>query len=112
MFHVRLHKLYDYYHSTKYGSSYEKETVDVLESLLKVIREDSYNDYGKFKGIYVLGSRFHNNLPPFSAESWQINNGLTMELMKRIVNHTGNIGPAITKIMMLTSETLIDKEDF
>ena len=95
MFHVQLHNLYNYYHGTKYGASNEKETVDVLHSLLKVIRENSYNDSGKFKGIYVIGSRFHNNLPPFSLEVWQINNNLTMDLMRRMVNHTGNKDPVI-----------------
>ena len=51
MFHVRWHKLYNYYHGTKYGASNAKETVDILESLLKVTRENSYNNSGKFKGI-------------------------------------------------------------
>ena len=69
MFHVRWHKLYNYYHDTKYCASNAKEIVDVLQSLLKITRENSYNDSSKFKGIYVLGSRFHNDLPPCSVES-------------------------------------------
>ena len=32
--------------------------------------------------------------------------------MKRIVNHTGNIVPVIKNTMMLSSGTMIDKEDF
>ena len=82
-----------------------------MQSLLEVKRENSYNDYDKFKGIYVIGSSFHNSLPPYSADSWQINNYLTMDLMKSIVNHTGNIGSVITNKIILHSETMIDKED-
>ena len=88
MFHIRWHKLYNYYHGTKYGASNAKETVDVLESLLKVTRENSYNDSGKFKGICVIGSIFHNNLLPFSPEVWQINDDSTMNLKKSICEHS------------------------
>ena len=35
-----------------------------------------------------------------------------MELMKRVVNHTGNIEPLIKNTMVLTYDTMIDKEDF
>ena len=35
-----------------------------------------------------------------------------MESMKSIMSHTGNKGSVITNINMLTSETLIDIEDF
>ena len=83
-----------------------------MQSLFKVTRRNSYNDYGKFKGIYVIGSRFHNNLPPLSPEVWHINNNLTMELMRMIVNHTGNKGPVITNTMIIASETMIAKEYF
>ena len=51
----------------------QKVTIDGLHSLLKVIRENSYNDSGKFKRIYVIGSRLRNNLPPVSSEIWQTN---------------------------------------
>ena len=111
MFHVRWHKLYNYYHITKYGASNAKETVDVLESLLKVTRVNSYNNSGKFKGIYVIGSRFHNNLPLFSPELWQIINDSIMELITSIVNHTENKFPVIKKTMMLSSKTMIDEKE-
>ena len=90
MFHIRWHKLYSYYHGTEYWASTAKKIVDILQSLLKVTRENSYNDSGKFKGIYVIGSIFHRNLPPFSPEVWQISNDVTMNLMKMIIDHTGN----------------------
>ena len=112
MFHTRWHKLYNYYYGTEYGAYAAKETVHVSQSLLKVTRENSYNDPGKFKSIYVIGSRFHNNLPPYSAEAWQINNNLTMDLMKRIVNHTGNKGPVIKNTTTLSHETMIDEGEF
>ena len=95
MFHIRWHKLYNYYHSIKYGASAEKHAVDIFQSLLKVTRKNCYNSSGKLKGIYVIGSSFHRNLPLFSPEVWKINNDLTMELMKRIVNHKGNKSPVI-----------------
>ena len=69
MLHVRWHNLYNYYHSTKHEASNAKENIAVLRSLLKVTRDSSYNDSGQFKNIYVLGSRVHNNLPPYSTES-------------------------------------------
>ena len=47
----------------------QKKTVDVLQSLLKVTRENYYNDSRKLKGICVIGSSLHNNLPPYSTES-------------------------------------------
>ena len=88
MYHIRWHKLYNYCHGTKYGASNTKATVDVLQSLIKVTRENSYNDSGKSKCIYVIWSSFHNNLPPHSTEVWKINDDLIMDLMERIVNHT------------------------
>ena len=83
-----------------------------MHSLLKVTRDNSYNDSSKFKDIYVIGSKFHNNLPPYSAEAWQSNKYVTMDLMRRIIDHTGNKGTVIKNTMMLSSETMIDKEDF
>ena len=50
--------------------SMQKEIVDALQSLLKVKRENCYNDSGKFKCIYIFGSSFHNNFPPTSEEAW------------------------------------------
>ena len=79
--------------------------------MLKVIRENSYNNSGKFKEIFVIGSRFHNNLPPFSPEVWQINKDLTMVLMRRIVNYTGNQGSVIIDTMMLSCNTMINDDD-
>ena len=65
MFHYLWHKIYNYYHGTEYGASTVKKMIDVLQSLLKVTRENICNDSGKFKGIFVIGSSFHRNLPPF-----------------------------------------------
>ena len=48
-------KLYNYYHGTEYGVSTAKQTAGILQSLLKVARKYCYNDYGKFKGIYITG---------------------------------------------------------
>ena len=110
MFHIRWHKLYNYYHGTEYGSSTAKKTVDVLQSLLKVTRENSYNDSGNFKCIYVIGQIFHPNFPTFSPEAWQTNNDLTMDLMKIIIDHTGNEGPVIKNTIILSSKTMIDED--
>ena len=85
MFLIRWHNLYNYYHGTEYRGSTVKYVVDVLQLLLKVPRENSYNNSGKFEGIYNIGSSFHIHLQLYSVEVLQINNGLTMELMKRIV---------------------------
>ena len=82
-----------------------------MESLLKVAKENGYNNSVRFKGIYVIGSRFHHNLPPFSPEVWKINIDLIMDLMRRIVDNTGNKVPVIKNTMMLSSKSMIDKED-
>ena len=44
-----------------------------------------------------------------SPEVWKINNDLNMELMRRIVNYTGNKGPVIKNTMLLSSKTMIDE---
>ena len=82
-----------------------------MESLLSVTRENSYNNSDKFKGIYVIGSGFHNNLPPFSPKVWQIDNNLNTDLMRRIVDYTGNKGLVIKNTLMLSSKNMTDEED-
>ena len=81
-----------------------------MQSSLKVTRENCYNDSGNFKGIYAIGSIFRNNLPPISPEALHINNNLTMDLMKRIIEHIGTKGPVIKNIKMLGSKSMIDGE--
>ena len=82
MFHIRWYKIDNHYHGTEHGASTTKNTIDFLQSLLKVTRENSYNGSGKFKGIYVIGSTFRHKILPFSPEAWKINTDLTMYLMK------------------------------
>ena len=40
-----------------------------------------------------------------------MNNDLTMDLMRRIVNHTGNKGPVIKNRMMISCKTMIDEDN-
>ena len=82
-----------------------------MESLLKVTRENSYNDSGKFKGIHIIVIIFHNNLLPFYLDVWQINNYLAMDLVRRIVNHIGNKDPVIKNTVLLSCKTMIDEDD-
>ena len=58
MFHIRWHKLYHYYHSNKYETSTTKHIVDVLRYLLKVTRENYYDDASKSKGMYTPSTIF------------------------------------------------------
>ena len=83
-----------------------------MKFLLKVIREKFYNDRGKFKGIYVIGSSFRDNLPPFSPETCQINNDLTMDLMKSIFEYTGIKGPVTANTVMLRSKAMIGEDEY
>ena len=83
-----------------------------MQSLLKVTRINCYNDSGKFKGIYYIGSIFHKNLPPYYAEACQINNDLTMDLMRRIFEYAGKYGFVINYTLPLRSKTMIDEDAY
>ena len=62
--------------------------------------------------VYVIGSSFHLNFPQFSLEAWQINNDLTIDLMKRIFEYTGTYGLVLTHILTLRSKTMIDEDEY
>ena len=112
MLHIRWDKLYNYYYGTKYEASTANKTVDILKLLLKITRENCYNDSGKFKYLYISGSSFHHTLPPFSIYIWKINNDLTMYLMKMIVDYTGTKDPVITNTLMVRSSTMVDEVEY
>ena len=42
----------------------------------------------------------------------KFNNDVTMDLMKRIVNHTGNKCPVVADTTTLSSENMIDKDEY
>ena len=66
----------------------------------------------KFKDKYNIRSNFHHNPPPFSPKAWQINNYLTMNLMKGMFKYIGTKGLVITNIFLLRSKTMIDKDEY
>ena len=48
----------------------------------------------------------------FFLEAWNINNNLTMDLMKRIIEYTGREGPVVTNTMILRSKTILDEDEY
>ena len=53
----------------------------------------------------------NRNLPSLFPEAWQINNDLTTDLMKKIIDHTEPKGPVIKNIITLSSKTMIDEDE-
>ena len=67
MFHIRWHKLYNYDHCTKYGAFNAEHNGDILQSLLKVIREISIIMILVSLKVYMIFGQastitFHHNL--------------------------------------------------
>ena len=62
MFHIRWHKLFSYYFRNQNINKSCQTTRDAVENLLAITKETCYDNGGKFRGIYVHESGFHDRI--------------------------------------------------
>ena len=97
MFHVRWYKMFNYFYRDKQQNECCLKTNDAIEELLKVTRENAYEKNGKYKGIYVKGTKFYEKCQQFVKFNDVITN-----LMEHIDNRINTNGP----IQMVNSITI------
>ena len=64
MFHIRWHKIFNYYHRSEFGSSNASNLCYSLEETRKVTRQSCFRMSG-YKRVYVLNTSFLKDLDPY-----------------------------------------------
>ena len=59
-FHIRWNNQYAYLHRSEYGNTISKDTVILMEDLLKDTRENHFERTGVYKGVPMTGFNFLN----------------------------------------------------
>ena len=92
MFHIRWHKLYNYYHGNSFGVKLATNSTDTIDKIVSWTNSNCYRESGSYKGVYVKDSKFFNELLQF--DSLKSNNEiLVYNLMTKIVNETNRGNP-------------------
>ena len=71
MFHIKWHKIFNYYHGSSFGPLIASK-VYTLDEVLKISRENWYRSSGKYKGIPLSGTAFLNSLEPFVDSNFSL----------------------------------------
>ena len=94
MFHIRWHKLFNYYHGNNYGMKLAEHSTATINHTVLWTRENCFRDSGSYKGVYVKDTLFFQQLPDFNSIKTDMDN-LVPHLMTKIVNQTQRGQPVI-----------------
>ena len=91
LFHIRWHKLFNYYYSKSANDSICSKKSDALEAMLLCIREHSQHLSGRYKGIFIKNTHFMKSLEQFISPRDSVN-----ELMDFIIHGIRSRGAVIS----------------
>ena len=107
LFHIRWYKLYNYYYkNNKPTMNGCCNTKDALETLLLSIRSNAYNKSGKYKGIYMYGTPFHNFL---QSKSFIPVKDHVNQLMDKIIYETNQVGYVLSNTYSINPNKMVSK---
>ena len=110
LFHIRWHKLFNYYYSKNANDSICSKTTDALEAMLFCTREHSYHLSGRYKGIFIKNTPFMKSLEPFISSRDSVN-----ELMDFIMHETRSRGALISNSyncdQIINADNTVDEHD-
>ena len=95
MFHIRWHKLFNYYHGNTFGIKLDTHCTILMSSIVCWTRDNRFRESGSYKGVYVKDSLFFKQLPCFTSLKSDISN-IVPNLMTKIINKN-NRGYAVLK---------------
>ena len=84
MFHIRWHKLYNYYHGNTFGIKLATHSTVTLSNIVCWTRDNCFRESGSYKGVYVKDSLFSKQLPCFTTLKSDISN-LVPNLMTKLL---------------------------
>ena len=94
MFHIRWHKLFNYYHGNKFAMKLATHSTITINNIFSWTRDNCFRDSGSYKGVYVKDTLFFQQLPHFTSLKSDTDN-LVPHLMTKIVNYTNRRQPVI-----------------
>lgn len=94
MFHIRWHKMYNYYHGNSFGNGLATHSMRTIDNIVTWTKENCYRQSGSYKGVYVQESDFFKDLLDFNSLK---RNGdiLVYNLMNKIVSETNRGHPVL-----------------
>ena len=66
MFHIRWHKLYNYYHGNSFGVKLATHITGTIDNIVCWTRNNCYRQSGSYKGVYVKDTEFFSELTEFN----------------------------------------------
>ena len=94
MYHIKWHKIFNYYHATSFGPTLASNVCNTLDEALKITRQNSFRSSGKYKGVPLVGTSYLNSLTQFVDIDFCVYDPV-YDLMMRIQNQTNEFGPVI-----------------
>ena len=61
MFHIRWHKMYNYYHGNNFGSKLATNSTHSINKIVTLTRNKCFRESGSYKGVYINDTEFLNN---------------------------------------------------
>ena len=61
MFHIRWHKMYNYYHGNSFGIKLATNSTVTIDKIVSWTKDNCYRQSGSYKGVYVKESDFSRN---------------------------------------------------
>ena len=94
MFHIRWHKMFNYYHGNNYGTKLATCSTQSIHNIVLWTRNNCFRQSGSYKGVYVKDTVIFNEFPDF--DSMKTNNDILVpNVMTKILNQTNRGKPVI-----------------
>ena len=112
MFHIRWHKMFNYYHGNNFGSKLATNSTHSINKIVTLTRNKCFRESGSYKGVYINDTAFFKQLPNFDSMKTN-DNILVPNLMTKILTQTKRGVPVIKDSIQLdVTETLMEINDF
>ena len=108
MFHIRWHKLYNYYHGNSFGVKLATHITGTIDNIVCWTRNNCYRQSGSYKGVYIKDTEFFKELKEFNTLKSDSNN-LVYNLMTKIVNQTNRGNPVLNDSIPLNFVETMNK---
>lgn len=94
MFHIRWHKMYNYYHGNNFGIKLATNSILTIDEIVSWTKDNCYRQSGSYKGVYVQQSDFFKDLLDF--DSLKANSDiLVYNLMTKIIGENTRGNPVL-----------------
>ena len=94
MFHIRWHKMFNYYHGNSFGNGLATHSTRTIDNIVSWTKANCYRQSGSYKGVYVENSDFFTELLDFNLLKTN-DDILVSNLMNKIISETNRGHPVL-----------------